>query len=373
MSVVAAPLLPLDQAPRAPAGLLRKRWPVYVILASFLTITLPFSVYTLFDPEFLNDYKWSIIGYLWLLGYTHFVITLVVYLPGANLRHFNSSWRNRILYFFIPPFILIGFDLFESLGIPAALPMAGFIIMVGIRLFDFYHFNRQSYGVLQLFKGRAKSPFPTWLKQVENAYFLTLTALLAITYLRGGSFDPNGWPDGVRHCALGLLIVAGALLAVVVFVFGRTWTQMSDRTALVVPACYFVAQSTAAGFAIYSLSLYVFSLAIHYVEYHVLMFPRCFDTPLDMKYPTDRWYQRLRRGKVLLYVVVILLAGWVAYRTWNGMSATISYAEHTGTPLYLILIAVFDGLFIVHYFLEALIWRFSEPYYRKSLGPLYFG
>ncbi|MDP9324256.1 MAG: hypothetical protein M3P13_11530 [Acidobacteriota bacterium] len=37
------------------------------------------------------------------------------------------------------------------------------------------------------------------------------------------------------------------------------------------------------------------------------------------------------------------------------------------------LFALFDGLFVFHYFVESFIWRFSEPYYRQTLGPLYFG
>ena len=40
---------------------------------------------------------------------------------------------------------------------------------------------------------------------------------------------------------------------------------------------------------------------------------------------------------------------------------------------YLVLISLFDGLFVFHYFIEAFIWKFSEPYYRQTLGPLYFG
>jgi hypothetical protein len=39
----------------------------------------------------------------------------------------------------------------------------------------------------------------------------------------------------------------------------------------------------------------------------------------------------------------------------------------------LVLFALFDGLFVFHYFVESFIWRFSEPYYRQTLGPLYFG
>ena len=34
--------------------------------------------------------------------------------------------------------------------------------------------------------------------------------------------------------------------------------------------------------------------------------------------------------------------------------------------------AVFDGLFVFHYFVEMLIWRFSDPFFRKNLTGLYF-
>jgi len=32
-----------------------------------------------------------------------------------------------------------------------------------------------------------------------------------------------------------------------------------------------------------------------------------------------------------------------------------------------------SALQATHYFVEPFIWRFSEPYYRQTLGPLYFG
>jgi len=40
---------------------------------------------------------------------------------------------------------------------------------------------------------------------------------------------------------------------------------------------------------------------------------------------------------------------------------------------YRVMLALFDGLFVFHYFVEALIWKFGNPFYRSTLGPLYFG
>ena len=44
-----------------------------------------------------------------------------------------------------------------------------------------------------------------------------------------------------------------------------------------------------------------------------------------------------------------------------------------GRPFeYLALIAVFDGLFVFHYFVEMFVWRFGDPHFRKELSGLYF-
>ena len=62
----------------------------------------------------------------------------------------------------------------------------------------------------------------------------------------------------------------------------------------------------------------------------------------------------------------------------NAMAAMLAgmwkgYGGGAGpTSSYTALVAIFDGLFVFHYFVEMFIWRFSEPYYRQTLGPLYF-
>ena len=52
---------------------------------------------------------------------------------------------------------------------------------------------------------------------------------------------------------------------------------------------------------------------------------------------------------------------------------TLGRGELPAHPMrYLAVVSVFDGLFVFHYFVETLIWRFSDPFYRKTLGALYF-
>lgn len=37
-----------------------------------------------------------------------------------------------------------------------------------------------------------------------------------------------------------------------------------------------------------------------------------------------------------------------------------------------VLLAMFDGLFVFHYSVDSLIWKFGDPFYRTTLAPLYF-
>jgi hypothetical protein len=60
-------------------------------------------------------------------------------------------------------------------------------------------------------------------------------------------------------------------------------------------------------------------------------------------------------------------------QTVRQRRAALERPEGSGLPPYLGLISLFAGLFVFHYFVETFIWKFSDPYYRQSLGPLYFG
>jgi hypothetical protein len=55
------------------------------------------------------------------------------------------------------------------------------------------------------------------------------------------------------------------------------------------------------------------------------------------------------------------------------MGAVLAVTAQSSSRPYPALIALCDGLFVFHYFIEAFIWKFSDPYYRQTLGPLYFG
>ena len=371
----------------SPVGFFQQALPANLILLSFVFLTLPLTAITIFRPHTIL--LWV---YVWLFGMTHFVITLSIYLQSQNLKHFAASWRNRILFFAVPIAIFVGFDLIHAFRVGALFPMFAIVFWGAIRLLDFNHFNRQTFGVYQMYKGRIGVRFPTWIKSTENAFFASLTGLLYVTFLSGGVFplvQPGGaltiWPvsasleapmialDVLQIAAVvGLLISAGLGTAAVMGIVNH-WKLAGQPEGLKPALLYFGFQTASACLAIAAFPLYLAALAIHYVEYHVLMIPRCFHTPLDEGSRLDRAYGKLRAHRGLFYALVIAVAGLATAGSLAGMGAMGRNMEALNQPFdYLMLIAIFDGLFVFHYFIEMLIWRFSDPFFRKSLVGLYF-
>ncbi|MEX0677683.1 MAG: hypothetical protein WD063_11445 [Pirellulales bacterium] len=299
--------------------------------------------------------------YVCCLGLTHFFLTLTIYFQWGNLRHFASSTKNRIIFFAVPIVIFAFFDLYFALGLNLRFVGFAVVLFAAIRFLDFLHFNRQNFGVHQLFKGKSGTLFPAWMRRAEQGYFMTLVVLIFLTFLAADHRVDPGNP-----AFLAALAIACGFFAAILYGYATAARKASRPAALVAPLGYLLLQSGAAGLAIYSTALYLFALAIHYVEYHVLMVPRCFKSKLDEDSRLDRWYARLRRHKLVFYAALLAIS---ALYLWLGRSgATIQDSPVT----YALVIHVFDGLFVFHYFMEAFIWKFGDPYFRKTLGPLYF-
>ncbi|HEV2201601.1 MAG TPA: hypothetical protein VGR73_17410 [Bryobacteraceae bacterium] len=372
-------------APLAQAGFLERPLPARIILGSFPLMTLPLAAALILTPQ-----RGFLIVYLWLFAITHFVITLTVYLQRQNLRHFAATERNIFLFFIVPLLIFVAFYVIGVFRLRLAFPVFAVLLSAAIRLLDFNHFSRQAFGVYQLFKVRSGLRGAASLKRTENAYFACLTALLFTTFLAGGVFPllgpgarrflgaaavPSGPPllgsSLLRPLALAAAFAALILLAVAVARIVRAWARAGRPTGLRAALTYLAFQTFSALLGIFSFPLYAATLAIHYVEYHVLMYPRCFHATLDDASGLDGWFADLRRRPIFFYLLLVILAGVVTMCTL--FSASIASGEMAGpSTRYLALVAVFDGLFVFHYFIEMLIWKFGDPFFRRTLAGLYF-
>jgi hypothetical protein len=345
--------------PLSVTAYLRQPIPGGLIFGAFFGLTVPLTAVLLSGlPQGTKDAVR--LGYFWLFGLSHFVLTFTVYLQRENLAFFATGWGNRWVYFGIPVLILAAFDCYGALGVAAALPAFDIVFRLCIRFADFLHFSRQVFGVLQLFKASWQGPFAPWLRRAENMLLWTVAILMLETYANGGTFTAAPW--FVR----ATLWVCGALFAWVVVGYVQAARRATDRRSVYVPAAYLALNLAAAALAVSQTILYFATLAVHYVEYHVLMAPRCFGAELTPAAGVDRIFDRLRRRPTVFYGVLLTLAG-VAFlplvseafrRTTDGLSVRLA-------------VHVLDGLFVLHYFIEAFIWKLGQPFYRRTIGPLY--
>jgi uncharacterized membrane protein len=362
--------------------------PAALILGSFFALTLPMAAVELLQLD--ARITWL---YIWLFGMTHFVITLTIYCQSANLKHFLSSRRTVITFLVVPALIFITFDLIHALRISAVWPLAALVFFGAVRLFDFFHLNRQTFGVLQMFKGRTKVKYPAALRAWENRLAYASTALLMTTFASGG-VCPLLQAGGALSLA-DVTPLAGGMIAASITVMQCVWialalavvgtfAKIASLHQSIVRAnpgrnchnafAYIALQAASAAMAAFYFPLYIAALAMHYVEYHVLMMPRCLNAKLDEQSAVDRAYDKLRRHAWVFYGVIVVLAGIVSAGAFVGMNAAM------GTPISdfsspipaLMMIAIFDGIFVFHYFVEMYIWKFSDPHFRAMLNGLYF-
>jgi hypothetical protein len=138
----------------------------------------------------------------------------------------------------------------------------------------------------------------------------------------------------------------------------------ATRAVVLAPLGYFLAQGLSAGAAVLDTRLYVAALTLHYVEYHVIMVPRLFHGTLDARRPVDQVAGLFRRHRFLFYALLLLVV--VLFEARNHVPGSLDPGRG-------FIVHIFDGIFVLHYVLEAFLWKLGHPFYRETLAPLYFG
>jgi hypothetical protein len=326
---------------------------IAVTFGTFFVLVVPL-VWLRMSP---NDSAW--LPYLVLaeavgLGTSHFFLTLAIYLQPHQLKYANSNWSRRLTYFALPPLILLLFAWLEAWPLREAAPhfAAGFYLAV--RIADFFHVGRQSVGVLQIWKTplQRQGALPRWTTHAENVLFIGIALLQWQTFAVGGSF-----PTERISAWLPALLLAGLFLAIVVQYLAPLSMPQTRRSALLALG-YLVTQTLCAATAAYATWLYLTVLAVHFAEYHLLMAPRCFG---EYEGPRKGLFGMLRRGAVFYGLMATVLVLFEARSFVVSDSFALRFLVH-----------IFDGIFMLHYVLDGFLWKFSNPYYREQLYPLYF-
>jgi hypothetical protein len=333
-----------------------------LILASFFLLTLPAAAYLLLAGHGDPVGRYRLIQALRWFGLTHFLITFSIYFRGEDLRYFLSSRNGPVIYLFVPFLLFTLVTGNNLLGLDARFETYGFVYMLLFAAADFFHVNRQTFGVLELLKKSCDHAFPAWTRKTVNFLLLLGTGLELFTLARGGAFRPS---SGVTLAlAMGFVLFAACAAA-----FVSVAAKHGSARALV-PLAYLSVQLVSIGLVIYRSELYIAALAVHYAEYHVLMVPRCFELRRDGTFRVDRLWSRLTANRWLFYGGLAVLCAWIPF--FPRLVPEVIVRANPGN-LSTLFVPWMTGIFAWHYFVEAFIWRFREPHYRETLSPLYFG
>jgi hypothetical protein len=344
---------------------------IAAVFLSFLLLALPLSYIQLTAPFPPLVIGWLLVSYVVLFGNTHFAITWGLYLNSTNLGYFGSSFSKRLVYFLAPVLIFVTFCVIGLLELHRY-PRVAIPYAIALAAADYFHVVRQSFGVFEMFKARSGIRFAPSLKRTANWYFLSLWALQLITFIRGTSRGFDGRYDPSNPPTLIASIVAAALFLIVSGALVNAWraADRETRGALVTAFGYLLLQSASALLVVYRTRLYLPSLAMHYVEYHVLMAPRLFKAELNPMSTVDRMSKFFRRHKTVFYAILVAIAASAGASELFAVAGIVVTRDNSSLGwLYVNLLA---GIFVAHYFVEAFVWKFGNPFYRKTLAPIYF-
>ncbi len=343
---------------------------IAIIYLSFVLLAVPLAYLQVGSGVDPDVSRWLTLAYVIIFGNTHFAITWALYLNHGNLEYFASSTGRKAVYFLGPPAILLTFWYLGIRQLPSPGTTAFLVFTLSLTAIDYFHAVRQSFGVYVMFRARTGVRYPAWMTGVDNWYFLALWALQIVTFatgLLGGFTGHIDFSHPLTRIGLATVVV---LLGVILAQQAQAWRVGTDRGAVLASLGYLLLQSASAAMVIWDARLFVASLAMHYVEYQVLMAPRVFRAPLDTASRVDRVAAFFRRHKVVVYMAIRLIAAWASAASLLTASGTP--VAPTGPQFWWYLVNLFNGIFLAHYFIEAFVWKFGNPFYRQTLGPIYF-
>ena len=305
--------------------------------------------------------------YVWvyhlLIRLPHFVVMFpVTYLRRSQLSHYREHW---VRYFAVPAAILAAYA--------APLVTAGGFqsdygrLLIGVAVvWGYQHIGMQNYGVMQIYRMRGGAIAERAGAQLEKTIFYAIIA----TVVAGNHLAAIGQRLGISDIdALGPLGVAGSigvLTGVLIAVyFLQLWRTGNFSWPMVLYFC--VAVVAMVRWPVYDElppgSWFLVFNGHHSVAYLGLIFVMEWNQG-----PSGRRFTfSAGARKLVLFYAALVAASLVL------VLATMLYAgvkENAGQVVYGGSLELLLGFFVMHYYVDAQVWRFRQPHNRETTLPL---
>lgn len=274
--------------------------------------------------------------YLFLLGEIHFASTWLFFTNKDN-RHW--ALNKKISIFFIPAILIFFYILIGLNNLKVAIFLGS--------LFSSYHVIRQSIGIFKLFGGA---------KFHLSSLYISMIWIFSIGWLLIGFarfflpwiFTELGWAYDSIFFAKQISILTSICLvaSILTSIFITLKSNDLKMTLATLTGIYIY---SAYSFVDYPQDAVVMGVGIHWCQY-IALTGKLY---LFSKNQINTLFDSSKLPFLLIYSLV-----FASIQTNNGSSYTV------GTNLLLLPLA-FQAY---HYYLDAFIWRFSDPYLRSQIA-----
>lgn len=285
------------------------------------------------------------------LGPFHQGLTWFQYFDKANLRQYSQS--KNLFWAFAAPVLIVIFAIVAYWFSP---PLLLFVYIA----WTIQHIAKQNIGILLLYHNQSRNEAVVH-RDIETRSVETSAALFSFAFLNG-FIAQSGWIAVAVHLLIAFLSIELIWLTVR-FVIDLKRQVTVERKSLNAPALIFWMLSCLAfiPFALakdYGQGLFV-ALIMHWFQYiglNAMLVRR--------KYSVESNKNLLIGGKpAVLFVCTGLLFALVSMPV---QAFTVNQVDPNNWTLR-ILIGLVYGLTLSHYFLDAFIWRFREPFNRAAI------
>ena len=305
-------------------------------------------------------------GYHVLLRYPHFVATArVTYLKPENREYYRENW---VRYFLVPALIITVYTARSAFG-PEGTGLNRLLSTI-VMTWGFQHISFQNYGILSVYRGRAKTAADTFSRKFERIIFLGLFVLYAVQqgipmWIHDARIDQA---VSVFSVGLKVLLAFAVLLYLVRMILVRKTYAFSFPAFLfflsaVVSMVYWPFYDSYAGPVNGpTLFFYIYN-AHHCIAYLGLLFH------IDCNYKQKSgsvFGASFMKYAVFLVMPIAFSLVLVALTSNHLSNALAGYMNSNQFTMQ----GFLQGFFLVHYYIESNSWKLSRPHYRKNIVPL---
>lgn len=285
-------------------------------------------------------------------GPFHQGATWFAYLDKENRQHYQSTTSRQIIFFLAPVFIFV----LTVVGMFCARPLTAFIWMA----WSLQHLVQQNIGILLLYhrhgQGEAIIPRPLEARSQQVA-----AVMFSLIFLY----------RSILEYKLSMIMIP-LIVVVAIYTASLTWryiwnlrNQLNQGAYLNLPALMFWCFSMLClwpmafiGHSFYD--GYIIPITVHWFQYILINY-----VLVNNKYSTDRIANLPVSHPITLFF--LFCAGIMLFVLSLSLAKDIGIFNQAWQQT--LLIGAIFGLGNVHYFLDAFLWRFREPYQRQAILP----